>query len=367
MEQLWLTLMLALSVILGLSSGDSNADRHRTIHVKAGQKIQKAIDTASAGSEIVVHAGTYREQLLIKKDGISLSGKEGAVLAPPDSFVRNVCSGVAGPGTQAGICVAGSGIKMDPFVTEHRKVVFVQRAVEGVSVSGFQVEGFSGANILVLGADHTRIAGNTLIDGPIYGLLSSGSRFTTMGENTISSSDPAAPGIIASCMDNFEGAYGAGNDIRFYVIGLCIQTNGAVLRDNDVSYTCRAAYADPYVEGIRLTSNHFGPSYDACKAFASYGVTLAGTINALVEGNTIEQTRNNGPAAGVWVTDDPCTEPSLACLANPGATAVSKGNKVVGNKLFDNDLDLWNNSTGSGNVFKKNKCSTSIPKGLCRR
>ncbi len=239
--------------------------------------------------------------------------------------------------------------------------------MKGVSVSGFQVQGFAGANILVLGAEHTRISQNTLIDGPNYGFLTSGSRYTSMEGNTITSSDPAAPGIIAMCMDNFEGAYVTDNDITFYVIGLCIQTDGAELHDNSVSYTCRGAYADPYVDGIRLENNHFGPSYNACDVLGSFGVSLAGSTNALVLGNIVEGAHNDGPAAGIWVTDEPCTETSLACLANPGVTIVSKGNKVIGNTLLDNDLDLWSNSTGSGNVFKKNKCTTSIPKGLCRK
>lgn len=336
-----------------------------TIHVKAGQKIQKAINSARPGSEIVVAPGTYTEQLLITKNGIRLRGQEGAILSPPSKAVRNVCTDNFGPSTQAGICIAGSGIKMDAFVAEHRRVFSVKRPVKDVSVSGFQVQGFSGANILALGAESTRIEHNKLIDGPIYGFLASGSKDTVVDGNTITSSDPAAPGLIAMCLDNFSGAYGTNNGITFYVIGLCIQTDGAQLHGNDVSYGCRLAFADPYVKGVRIYNNHLHNSYNACDALGSYGVTLAGTTNALVQGNLIEEIHNDGPAAGIYVADDPCTEGSLACSDSPGVLVVAKGNKVIGNKLESNDLDIQNDSTGSGNVFKRNRCSSSTPDGLC--
>lgn len=211
---------LLYAILLGLGVSSASADDYhepsgRTIYVKAGQKIQKAINSAPPGSEIVVAPGTYSEQLLINKDGIRLRGRKGAILEPPPRRIRNACSGNFGPGTQAGICIAGSGIQLSPFVAEHRKVLSVKRPVKGVSVSGFQVQGFVGANILTLGAENARIEHNALIDGSVYGFLASGSRNTFVGDNTIISSDPATPGFIAMCMDNFSGAYGSNNGITF--------------------------------------------------------------------------------------------------------------------------------------------------------
>lgn len=363
-SQLLCALVLALASTLALGT-DQQRRAARTIYVKSGQKIQKAIKSAPPGSEIVVAAGTYYEQILIKKDGIRLRGEEGAILQPPATPVHNACSGNLGPGTQVGICIAGSGIKMAHFITEHRKVLSVDRPVKGVSVSGFQVQSFAG-NILALGTEQARIQHNTLINGSAYGLLASGSRNTVINSNTITSPDPTMPGGIAICMDNFSGAYCSSNAVTFYLFGLCIQTDGAELHDNDVSYTCRGAFADPYVEGIRLSENHLHNSYNACSALGSYGVTLAGSKHALVYGNLIEEIRNDGPSAGIYVADDPCTEVGLVCSENPGVLVVAEGNKVIGNKLRSNDLDIWNNSTGSGNVFRRNRCSSSLPRNICR-
>jgi hypothetical protein len=200
MELYWTIALLLVSTVHSFAGGSGwSGGDHHTIYVKEGEKIQKAINSAPAGSEIVVAAGTYNEQLLIRKDGISLRGEEGAILAPPGTFKRNICSGNVGKGTHAGICIAGSGIRMDDFVGEHRKVRSVQTTVQGVTVSGFQVQDFA-VNILVLGAEHTLISQNTLIDGVWYGALTSGSWDTVMEDNIVTSSDPAAPGLIAMCM-----------------------------------------------------------------------------------------------------------------------------------------------------------------------
>lgn len=354
----------ASAVTVGPHPGRWHGDHGKTIHVAADEKIQDAIDSASWGTKIVVAAGNYSEQLLIKKSGIALIGEPGAVLSVPATFTDNDCSGVFGPDTQAGICIAGTGVQMDDYVFEHQKVTSVRRPVKGVSVSGFQVEGFTGANIIALGAEYTRIFDNTLIDGFVYGILTSGSRWTSMTGNVLRSSDPFNSAFIAICMDNFEGVYVSDNDISFYGIGLCIQTTGADIHDNSVSYTCSGAILDPYVKDVKLYKNHISNSYE-CGELGSYGVAAFGTTNALITGNEIDNIRNDGPSAGIFVSDDPCAEDALSCLVNPGVNVIAKRNKVTGNNLHDNDLDLLLTSTGKGNVFKNNQCTTSDPDGLC--
>ena len=106
-----------------LANPASAHNGHRgTTHVQSGQSIQAAIDAAHPGECIIVHAGTYAEQLTIECDDINLVGL-GAILVPPSSPIQNTCSGLAGPDTEAGICVTGQNIELAPFVTEHRKVL----------------------------------------------------------------------------------------------------------------------------------------------------------------------------------------------------------------------------------------------------
>ena len=56
-----------------------------TVQVVAGQSIQDAIDGAATGATVCVGPGTYQENLLINRDGITLkgAGPEDTVLEPP--------------------------------------------------------------------------------------------------------------------------------------------------------------------------------------------------------------------------------------------------------------------------------------------
>lgn len=127
---------------------------------------------------------------MIKTDGITLIGK-GVTLTPQDPPVDNECTGFAGPinpppvttPSQAGICVAGSGLDLADFVSEHKRVNSVKRPVKGVTISGFTVSGFSGINILVLGGENVEVCGNKLLNGPKYGFLTAGSRNTKVSNN----------------------------------------------------------------------------------------------------------------------------------------------------------------------------------------
>ena len=56
-----------------------------TVQVVAGQSIQDALNGAAAGATVCVGPGTYQENLLINKDGITLkgAGPGATVLQPP--------------------------------------------------------------------------------------------------------------------------------------------------------------------------------------------------------------------------------------------------------------------------------------------
>lgn len=326
--------------------------------------IQKAIDKASRGTRIVVEAGTYAEQITIRTDGITLIGK-GAILTPPEHPVKNPCSGFAGPDSQAGICIAGKGIKTSDFKVEHKKVLSVRKPVCDVSVTGFQVQGFKGFNILVIGADNAYVHHNKLKDGGAYGFLTAGSTNTHVSANEITS---AQTSFIGLCMDNFSRVKVTENKIDNYYIGLCIQTNGAEVVDNEVSHACFGAFVDPGVKGVYLGGNKMTSAIEKCGALGASGILLDGSIKARVEHNFVSGWKSDGPASGIGIVDDPCNSPipSLACLAL-GKPAIATGNVVVGNILKNNALDIYKNTTGRGNDVQWNKCSTSVPKRLCGR
>jgi nitrous oxidase accessory protein NosD len=348
-------LFTVLMMLIGLVSPTSS--HHSTIHVKRGQRIQAAIDRAHRGDRIVVEAGTYAEQLTIKTDGITLVGR-GAILVPPTAPKQNKCSGLAGNDTEAGICVIGSKVELEAFVFDHRIVKSVGRRVEDVSITGFQVSGFSGENIAVVGAKDARVTGNKLINGERYGFLTAGSKNTRVAGNTIVSKKTLR--YIGICMDDKSDVQVSNNHITGYFIGLCVQTPGADVRNNDVSDGCVGVFVDPGIHGAKVRYNHISKSNANCSGFGGFGIYINGAINTEVRYNRIEGQTDGGIddtisiAAGIKIDDS--TLPIVS---------TSSGNVVTKNILRNNDVDLFLNTTGTGNVIKRNKCST--PHDLCGR
>jgi hypothetical protein len=334
-----------------------------TIHVQPGQHIQAAVEAAHSGDRIIVGAGTYAEQLTITKDGIALVG-HGAILVPPpaDESKQNTCSGLAGNGTQAGICVQGSEVKLADFVVEHRKVLSVGRKVKGVSITGFQVRGFSGENIAVVGAQDARVSKNNLTDGQRYGVLTVGSKNTRIAHNTVVSTKPPLL-FIGICMDDVAGPQVSSNHISGYNIALCVQTPGADVHDNEVSNCCVGAFVDPGINGAKMRRNHISAANPSCptnsNVFGVFGIIIAGAVNTKVQHNLIEGQREIGRpdriAAGIAVVD----------FTQATSIAIASGNMVMQNTLRNNDVDLLVFTNGTGNVIAQNKCTTSIPDGLC--
>src|SRR3954452_19259224 len=88
------TVVLASGVALAVGIGTAGA---RSSVVGPGESIQKAINAAHPGDTIVVR-GVHREDVVIRKNGISLRGLD-AVIEPPPK--------VGSPCGPSGICVLG--------------------------------------------------------------------------------------------------------------------------------------------------------------------------------------------------------------------------------------------------------------------
>ncbi|KAJ9638251.1 hypothetical protein H2199_006938 [Coniosporium tulheliwenetii] len=342
-----------------LSRARQRSLRARRHHTRPGRSTHPGRDRrGSSRDRILVETGTYAEQLTIETDGIALVGL-GAILVPPAAPTQNNCSGLAGPDTQAGICVMGYEVDLADFVVEHRRVRSVGQPVKDVSISGFQVRGFPGANIAVVGARDARVIGNRLVDGEHYGFLTAGSKNTRVAGNTVVSSTKLQ--FIGICMDDLAGVQVSKNHISGYNTGLCVQTHGADVRHNDVSDSCIGVFVDPKITGAKIRHNHISATDPRCATesfFGVYGIFIYGAVNTEVRHNIIEgQTDGGLPdqfAAGLAVVDGQTLE---------GAVAVASGNVVTKNTLRNNDLDLLVETEGTGNVIARNKCST--PEELC--
>ena len=89
--------------------------------------------------------------------------------------------------------------------------------------------------------------------------------------------------FIGICMDDVTPPLVSGNRVAGYEVGLCVQTQGAEIRDNHVHNMCIGAYIDPGI-GARFHDNRIGATNPLCLAQNAYGVY--GMIYAVVPGTT---------------------------------------------------------------------------------
>ncbi len=296
----------------------AHADRYSAV-VHPGESIQVAIDAARPGDP-------------------RLAG-------PKDD--------APGPASEAGICVHGAGVQLAPFVGEHRRFVSVERRVRDVTITGFRVEGFTGPNVAFVGASGARLDRNVLADGDQYGALTVGSTRTRFSRNTVTSS--AAVRNIGMCADDVAPAIVDHNDVSGYVAGLCVQTQAADFRSNVVHDNCIGVYVDPGI-GALVRDNRITSNNAACQDFdfiTGIDVYLDGAHGTQVTGNRIEGHTPPAYGAGIVITDNPSAGPAI-------------DNTVRGNRFVDNTLDLLVDTTGTGNIVTRNRCTTSQPAGLCR-
>jgi hypothetical protein len=353
------TAIVLATVFLSIINPASAHGGKRTLKVHEGQSIQRAINKAHPGDCIVVEKGTYREQLTITTDNIDLIGY-GAILSPPEKAKKNLCTGLApsilDPNitTQAGICVHGYKVEFERGpIDEHRKVRKVGRPVKGVSISGFDIQDFSGLNIAIVGGKDTRVYKNKLSNSFVYGSLTVGSKSTKIYDNIVSAENNFF--FIGICMDDKSDVHVTKNKISGYSIGLCVQTNGADVSNNEVSQSCSGVFVDPGVVGAKVLYNYIHSPNPLCvpafKFPAVVGIVVSGADNTLVKGNRVE-----GEDTGIVVVDDDTGKVK---------EAVAEDNKIVENNLLKNTLGIFVNTTSTDNVFRRNKCKTSSPGGLC--
>jgi hypothetical protein len=326
--------------------------------VHSGGSIQDALDRAHPGSTVVVEAGTYAEQLTLTTDRITLVGR-GAILVPPTSPVPpNLCTGLAGPvfdppdtATQAGICVTGRDVELASFDHEHREVTSVGRRVRDVVITGFEVRGFTGPQIALVGTADSGLLHNKLAApaGGAYGALSVGSNNTRISHNVVTVADvPIA--AIGICADDAAPAVVDANEVSGYGVGLCVQTQAADFRANDVHDNCIGVFVDAGIGALvranRISTNNLGCDVAGFPP-TGIGVWLDATVGTQVLDNLI---------VGHRPTD------GYGALFIRGAAS---GNVVKHNVFIDNTLDVVVASTGPNNVITKNLCTTSEPAGLC--
>jgi hypothetical protein len=126
--------LVLLAILLGLVGGVGSARAAAGTIVGPGESIQKAVNAADPGDAIIV-SGVHHEDVVIRKNGISLLGQDNAVIAPP--------ARVGSPCGPSGICILGDVNFKNGTVNE---------GVKNVKIGGLTVKNFSGQGIFAVGA-----------------------------------------------------------------------------------------------------------------------------------------------------------------------------------------------------------------------
>ena len=182
-----------------------------------------------------------------------------------------------------------------------------------------------------------------------------GSTHTRFSRNVVATS--GALHGIGICTDDVSPATVDHNDVSDYIAGLCVQTQGADIRNNFAHDNCIGVYVDPGIRAL-VRNNHIvsnnGPCVDLFSYITGVGVYLQGTHGTVVRGNRIEGHTPAGyrDVAAVVITDE-------------GAPTPASDNTVRNNRFDDNTLDILVDSAGSGNDVSHNRCTTRTPSGIC--
>jgi hypothetical protein len=358
MHQFHRVVLLAAGCLIGwltLVSPTSGIASTQLVH--PGDSIQAAVDAASPGDTVMVSAGTYRESVKIKTDGLTLRA-QGRVTLKPLPYGDGECYL---PGHVAGFCIVPADF--DPGVGSYT------RRVRDVTITGFRIVGFDDG-VFGFGTENLRVSHVVAVDNSDYGVASFDGIGTKITRNATSGSHDAGIYVGDSVDAN---AVVKNNRSWNNALGILVRhSHKVVVSHNKVRGNCLGVFLLSDVEAggsghITVQHNKVSANNNVCPEFEGFlpdlgggGIVLAGSQHDIIFHNVVTHNRGNTLFSGgiVLITNT---------LPNPdGSFDASKDNLVALNRLSGNEPgDIVTDATSTPNVFVRNRCDTSIPDGLC--
>jgi nitrous oxidase accessory protein NosD len=336
------------AVVLGVGAavaGITPAAAAAEVDLHPGDSIQTAIDNAAPGTTITLDPGTYRQFVVVWKDGITLRGEGGVKrvhIVPP-------LSGSSPCGGSFGVCVAKqSGV------------------VHNVHITGITVENFGESGVFLFHSAGTRVDNMRLLNNGGYGafaLQSTGTRITesvAVGNHEAGFYVGESPDADATVSDN--DAHGNGFGVFFRdARGAHISDNS--LKDNCVGVVVLNTGFLPGAGNATLSDNTINHNDAACPPTegpptSGIGVVILGSDHVTVRDNTIDN--NNAGGNLTLASGGVILLPGVDQNATP-----SNHVTVTDNHIRHNATDIIVGVPLATNVFDDNECGTSSPGGLC--
>lgn len=333
----------------------------KTIVVRPHHSIQAAINESKPGDTVLVRPGTYHEALVIKTDRVTLAGR-GVVLAPPATAPATPC-GQIDPSGVTGICVIGD-------VTPNGSgPPTVNKTVNGVTIFGITVKGFSANGILGFATKKLTVSNTYLLKNGSYGVFSNTSSGTSYLSNVSRGNN--APGLYIGDSPQAHASVIGNLSVNNAGEGLLARdADFGTVTDNVFTGNCAGilvlAGAPGPATNWKLTNNNVNKNNNACAGdpadgeppLSGIGIALLGAANTSVTNSTVKgNSKGSNPSAASG---------GILVMTSPAAPIAPKNDTVKNNHLSGNSpFDLFWDMTGSAK-FSGNRCKTSSPAGLCK-
>lgn len=326
----------------------------RTIDVFPGDSIQHAVHKAHSGDVIRVHQGVYHGSVEITKNGLTLKGSgidrnKGSLIKPGKT---KRCHG-----GDAGICIL-------PHKEGSR-----QARTKDTVIRGFQLRGFGGFGAVAFGAKRTTFDHDKFVNNEEYGAAAFGSIRTKFlhnlavggGEAGFYVGDsPKSRAILRGNRARDNGEFGfflrdsshgraMRNEAVHNCLGIGLLNTGAP--GGVLNWRIRDNEAD--------SNNHFCKGEGGGPPVSGTGIGVLGAKKSVIKRNSVLSNRPSQPGA-------PFAGGIVVASTKPLGGSAASGNRILENHALKNKpADIVWDGQGKDNEFRKNRCNTSQPNGLC--
>ncbi len=318
--------------------------------------IQAAVDASQPGDTVKVPAGTYRENVLVAKNGITIEGSPGAVLD-------------------------GVGLSGDTGI--HAAPPSPVSTIKGFRLRGLEIRNYVGNGVLIENGRDFAVTGGTYLGNGEYGIFALHSADGRIDGNFVSGSNDTAIYIGQSRVITVGGNVAQDSTVGIEVensVDVTVSSNGCVGNSAGILVDLLPGLDETVTKDVTvrnnllLDNNRPNPVTDPSDILSllpsGVGLLNVGGDELTVTGNIV----TGNDSAGILIAQLP---PDAAAL-DPRISPFPDDNEIRNNVALENGgspdpkiaslpgADLVWDTSGSGNCWEGNTFESSFPDPLPR-